>query len=159
MLAGTVLAFVFRDAHSILFIDYLEKGRTINSEYYMAFLVRSNEEIAKNDPIKKKKVLFHEDNAPFHKSIATTAKLHDLHFELLSHLPYSPDLAPRDYYLFADLKGMRLRNLFGSNEEVIAKTKAYFEAKDKSFYKKGIEILEKPLHECIITFERDYVDE
>ena len=32
---------------------------------------------------------------------------------------------------------------FGSNEEVIAETQAYFEAKDKSFYKKGIEILEQ----------------
>ena len=30
---------------------------------------------------------------------------------------------------------------FGSNEEVIAKTEAYFENKGKSFYKKGIEKL------------------
>ena len=34
MAAGKVLASVFWDAHSILFIDYLKKGRTINSEYY-----------------------------------------------------------------------------------------------------------------------------
>ena len=31
---------------------------------------------------------------------------------------------------------------FGSNEEVIAETEAYFEVKDKSFYKHGIEKLE-----------------
>ena len=31
--AGKVMAFVFWDAHSILFIDYLEKGKTINSDY------------------------------------------------------------------------------------------------------------------------------
>ena len=47
---GKVLASVFWDAHGILFIDYLEKGRTINSEYYMVFLVRLKEEIEKNDP-------------------------------------------------------------------------------------------------------------
>lgn len=35
-LAGKVMASVFWDAHGILFIDYLEKGKTINSEYYMA---------------------------------------------------------------------------------------------------------------------------
>ena len=50
MLAGNVLAFIFWDAHSILFIDYLEKRRTTNSEYYMALLEPLKKEIAKNDP-------------------------------------------------------------------------------------------------------------
>ena len=31
--------------------------------------------------------------------------------------------------------------IFGSNEKVIAKNEAYFEAKDKLFYEKGIEML------------------
>ena len=44
---GKVLASVFWDALGILFIDYLEKGRTINSEYYIALLVHLKEEIAK----------------------------------------------------------------------------------------------------------------
>ena len=69
--------------------------------------------------MKKKKVLFHQDNAPCHKSIATMAKLFELHFELLPHPPYSFDLAPRDYCLFADLKRMLQEKKFGSNEEVV----------------------------------------
>ena len=67
-----------------------------------------------------------------------------LHFELLPHPPYSPDLGPSGYYLLADLKIMLHGKRFGSNGKVIAETEAYFEAKDKSFYKKGIEMLEKP---------------
>ena len=47
---------------------------------------------------------------------------------------------------------------FGSNEEVIAETEAYFESKDESFYKKGIEKLEKRWNECI-TLEGNYIDE
>ena len=47
---------------------------------------------------------------------------------------------------------------FVSNEEVIAETEAYFEAKDKSFYKHGIEKLEKRWNYCI-TLEGDYIDE
>ena len=31
--AGKVMASVFWDAHGIIFIDYLEKGKTINSDY------------------------------------------------------------------------------------------------------------------------------
>ena len=67
MSADKVSPSVFWDAHGILF-DYLEKGRTTNSEYYIALLVRLKREIAKKRPqMKKKKVFFHQDNAPCHK--------------------------------------------------------------------------------------------
>ena len=33
---GKILDSVFGDAQGILFIDFLEKGRTINSEYYIS---------------------------------------------------------------------------------------------------------------------------
>ncbi|XP_025156069.1 histone-lysine N-methyltransferase SETMAR-like [Harpegnathos saltator] len=46
--AGKVMASVFWDAHGIIFIDYLEKGKTINSEYYIALLERLKAKIAKN---------------------------------------------------------------------------------------------------------------
>ena len=58
--AGEVMASVFWDAHSILFIDYLEKGKTINSDYYIALLDRLSVEIKKKRPdMQKKKVLCH----------------------------------------------------------------------------------------------------
>ena len=41
------MASVFLDVHGILFIDYLEKGKTINSDYYMALLDRLSSEIKK----------------------------------------------------------------------------------------------------------------
>jgi hypothetical protein len=45
---GKVMASVLRDARGIIFIDYPEKGQTINSEYYMALLKRLNDESRKN---------------------------------------------------------------------------------------------------------------
>ena len=56
--AGKFLASVFWDAQGILITDYLEKGRRINSEYYIALLVCMKEEIAKKRPPKKKKCSF-----------------------------------------------------------------------------------------------------
>ena len=127
-----------------LFINYLEKGKTINSDYYIALLDRSSAEIRRKRPhMQMEKVLFHQDNAPCHKSMKTMVKLNELSFELLPHPPYSPDLAPSDYWLFAVLKEMLQGKRLGYNEEVIAETKAYFESKDESFYKEGIENLEK----------------
>jgi [histone H3]-lysine36 N-dimethyltransferase SETMAR len=72
-----------------------------------------------NDEIKKKSAPF-EDNVLCLKSIKTTAKLHELGYELFSHPPYSPDLAPSHFFLFADLKRMVAGKKFRTNEEVIA---------------------------------------
>jgi [histone H3]-lysine36 N-dimethyltransferase SETMAR len=80
-------------------------------------------------------VLFHQDNALCHKSIKTTAKLHESGYDLLSHPPYSPDLASSDFFLFADLKRMLVGKKFSTNEEIIVETEAYFEAISKSYYK------------------------
>ena len=110
-----------------LFIDYLEKGRTINIKYYIALLVSLKEELVKKRPqMKKKNVLFHQDNAPGHKLIVTMAKLHGLHFELLPHSPYSPDVAHSGYWLFVDLKRMLQRKRFSSKEEVISENWGVF---------------------------------
>ena len=47
----------------------------------MALLVRLKQEISKNQlQMKKKKMLFHQDNTLCHKSIAAMAKLHESHF-------------------------------------------------------------------------------
>ena len=99
--------------------------------------------------MKKKKVLFHQDNTPCHKSLVTMAKLHELGFELLPHPPSDST---------ADLKKMLQGKRFVSNDEVIAETYSYFGAKDKSFYTAGIEKLEKLWNECI-SLEEDYVNE
>ena len=58
--AGKILAFIFWDTQGILFINYLEKGRTNNSEYYIALLVRLKEEIFKKQPQMKKNCSFTE---------------------------------------------------------------------------------------------------
>jgi len=54
--------------------------------------------------LQKKKIIFHQDNAPAHKSVLTMAKIKELQFELLEHPPYPPDLALSDFWLFPHLK-------------------------------------------------------
>jgi [histone H3]-lysine36 N-dimethyltransferase SETMAR len=85
--------------------------------------------------------MHHQDNALVHKSNKTTAKLHELGYELLSHSPYAPDLAPSDFCMLADLKRMLAGKKFNTNEKVIAETEAFFEAMSKSYYKNSIEKL------------------
>ena len=97
--AGKVMASLFLDTHGILFLDHLEKGKTINIDYYMAVLDRLSAEIKKNRPhMQKKKVLHHQGNASCHEPMKTMVKLNELSFKLLPHPPYSPDMAPSDYW-------------------------------------------------------------
>jgi [histone H3]-lysine36 N-dimethyltransferase SETMAR len=106
----------------------------------MALLERLYDEIKKKQPHLKKSA-FHQDNALCHKSIKTTALLHELGYEMLSHPSYSPDLAPSDLFVFANLKRMFAGKKFSTNEEVIVETEAYFEVISKSYCKNGIEKL------------------
>ncbi|EFN64908.1 Histone-lysine N-methyltransferase SETMAR, partial [Camponotus floridanus] len=66
------------------------------------------------------------------------AKLHELRYELLPHPPYSPDLAPCDFFLFPNMKKWLAGKKFSSNEEVIAETEAYFGEFDKSYFLEGL---------------------
>ena len=84
--------------------------------------------------------------------------MNELSFEMLPHPPYSPDLAPQRLLSVCRTQKMLQGKRFYSNDEVITETNAYFEAKDKSFYKKGVEMLEKRWTDCV-AFEGDYVDE
>ncbi|GFT47543.1 histone-lysine N-methyltransferase SETMAR [Trichonephila clavipes] len=49
-------------------------------------------------------VVIHQDNARPHTSVVTRQKLSELGWEIFMHPPYSPDLAPSDYYLFLALQ-------------------------------------------------------
>lgn len=154
-----VMASVFWDAKGILLIDYLQTGRTITGEYYCSLLDQLDEKIREKRPgLKKKKIIFHQDNAPAHKSVRTMAKFQELHYELLEHPPYSPDLAPSDFYLFPNLKRFLRGKRFSSNEEVIAAVDGYFEDLPENHFKNGICGLENRWKMCF-EIKGEYVEE
>ena len=101
-------------------------------------------------------MLFHQDNARLHTCVVTMAKIHKLGYELLPRPAYSPDLASCDYFLFQNLKKCLVGKRFGSNEEVITETNAYFERLEKTYYLEGIKKLEKRWTKRI-DLKRDYV--
>ena len=86
-----VLASVFWDQDSILLIDYLPKGQTINAEYHSSLLVQLKDILKEKHRGKfTKGFLFLHDNAPAHQTLVTQKKLAYLGFRCLDHPPYSP---------------------------------------------------------------------
>ena len=101
--ANKFMATVFWDARGMIYIDHLEKEKTITGAYYALLLHLSSEEIKKKRP-HLKKILFHQDNVRVHTSAVSMAKIIELKFVLLQLPPYLPDLASSDFVLFPNLK-------------------------------------------------------
>jgi histone-lysine N-methyltransferase SETMAR len=105
----------------------------------------------------KEKIIFHQDNAPAHRSVLVMGKLRDLHYELLEHPPYSPDLAPSDFYLFQKLKLFLAGQHFSSNQEAIAAVEGYYADLMKNHFREEIMALEHCWNKCT-SLKGDYVE-
>jgi hypothetical protein len=53
--------------------------------------------------------MLHDDNAPYHRALLVHEFLANHNMLLLPHPPYSPDLAPVDFFLFPKMK-MQLKS-------------------------------------------------
>ena len=94
-------------------------------------------------------VLLFQDNAPAHMSQVAMIAATECGFEVLPHPPYSPDMAPSDFYLSPKLKSNLRGTQFGSNEGVIAAVNEYLEDQVNDFYLEGVSTLEQRWTKCI----------
>ena len=88
--------------------------------------------------VNRKDVIFHHKNATPHTSLASRQKLLSLGCEVVLHPPYSPDLAPSDYYLFRSLQNSLNGKTFNDDDAVKSHLVQFFADKDQKFYEHGI---------------------
>ncbi|XP_035723709.1 histone-lysine N-methyltransferase SETMAR-like [Vespa mandarinia] len=129
----------------IVFFEILPDNTIINSEVYCHQLDKLNDALQQKRPelINRKGVVFHQDNARPHTSLVSRQKLLQLEWDTMLHPPYSPDLAPSDYYLFRSLQNFLDGKTFTSNEEVKNHLDQFFASKDQKFCERGIMLLPK----------------
>lgn len=63
-------------------------------------------------------ILLHHDNASSHTALRTREFLENSGLKTLPHPPYSPDLAPCDFWLFSRIKDELRGKRFSTNEEL-----------------------------------------
>ena len=94
-----VMATVFWDSEGVMLVDFLEGKKTVTGAYYVKFLTQLRAKLAEKRPGKLHcGILFHHDNALAHSSRIVKDVLREFRWELLPHLPYSPDLVPSDFF-------------------------------------------------------------
>ena len=98
---------------------------------------------------------FHQDNAPVHNSVFVTDYWTKMDINTVPHSPYSPDLAPCDFWLFPKLRGCRYEII---EEMKVAVTKVIDTLIQEDFHGSFQKLLER-YNKCIAAgrdnFERD----
>ena len=96
----------FFDSTGMIYMHWVPTGQTVNKEYYDEVLGEVRKRFRRKMPALFKSGLWHvhQDNAPVNNSILVTDYLTKMGIKTASHPPYSPDLAPCDFWLFPKLK-------------------------------------------------------
>ena len=116
-------------SQGVIMIDYLEQGCTINGAYDAGELRQLRQDIARKKQGKLTHGVLHAlaGQPPAHTSQVAMTAATECGFEILPHPPYSPDMAPPDFYLFPKLK-LHLygtQSEYGSNEGIIEAVNKY----------------------------------
>ena len=77
-----------------------------------------------------------------YKSRTLRATIRKCDFVEVKHPPYSPDLAPSDYFLFRNVKNFLHGGRFPDDNAVKEAVTGYFDTQDVSFFSEGIRSLE-----------------
>ena len=138
-----VLLSVWWDYEGIVYFELLPPNRTINSVVYIEQLTKLNNAVEEKRPelTNRKSVVFHRDDARPHASLVTRQKLLELGWDVLPHPPYSPDLAPSDYFLFRSLQNSLNGKNFNNDDDIKSYLIQFFANKNQKFYERGIIML------------------
>jgi histone-lysine N-methyltransferase SETMAR len=85
-------------------LTFLPRGLSVNAALFQELVVKPLSKINSSLP-KGENLLIHWDNAPAHRATTTTSLIEKRKLTLIPQPPYSPDLAPSDFFLFGYIKG------------------------------------------------------
>jgi transposase len=111
--------------------DYIEKvlavirqnvpcGETVNKEFYLNVLKRLTAAVRRKRPEAwtNNTWMLQHDNAPAHVSLSFREFLTKREASVVPQTPYSPELAPADFFLFPNLKSSLKGRRFQTVEEI-----------------------------------------
>jgi histone-lysine N-methyltransferase SETMAR len=108
----------FFDTEGIMHKEFVPPGQTMNGNFYCEVLKLLREK----RPVKwcNNSWALHHDNAPAHTLLLVRRFFPSMKMSHPPHHPYSPDLAPCDFFLFPKMKLKLKGQRFESSEEIQA---------------------------------------
>jgi len=103
--------------------EFVIRNTTVNSEYYKGLLERLRKDVRRKRPEKwTNGFILHHDNVPYHTMLLVRQFLSNKNITVSPHPPYSPDLAPLDFWLFPKVKMTMKGKRFESIQDIEAAT-------------------------------------
>ena len=112
------MVIVFFDAKGIAHHEFVPPGQTVNAEYYKEVLQRLNHRVTRVRKEIQTSWKLHHDNAQSHTAFVVTSYLTRIGVATIPQPPYSPDLAPANFFLFPRLKRELKRHHLGTLKNV-----------------------------------------
>ena len=106
--------------------EFVPPGQTVNAAFYIEVLKCLQENVRRKRPDqwRNNTWLLHCDSAPANAALLTRGFLTDNNMTVVPIPPYSPDLAPSDFFLFPKLKMKLKGRRFQLLEEIQAELQA-----------------------------------
>ena len=141
-----LLMIPFFHSTGMIYMHWVPTGQTVNKEYYVEVLREFRKRFHRKRPalFKSGQWHFHQDNAPIHSSVLVTDYLSKMGIKTVPQPPYSPDLAPCDFWLFPKLRGCRYET---TEEMKDAVTKVIDTLTQEDFHRAFQKLLER--YKCI----------
>ncbi|KAK6756292.1 hypothetical protein RB195_014599 [Necator americanus] len=119
-----------------------QAGDEMPDPFVKGLLQRLADDIRKEHP-KLDNIRLLYDNARRHIAKKTSQKILELGWDVLSHPPYSPDLALSDYHLLRSLQHHPEEKRYDDHDCLENDFQAFFASKSSEFYAKGIRDIER----------------
>ena len=147
---------VWWDWEGMVHWEMLERNATVNKKLYIAQLHHVNEAIRLKRPHRQGQTILLHDNARPHVAQVVKASLQELEWKVLQHPPYSPDLAPTDYYLFRSLSNHMRGVTFDNEEDLKNWLNKFFDTRPGDFWRNSIDKLVERWEE-VISSNGEYI--
>ena len=122
--AVKVMLITYFDVRGLVHAEFVPPGQSVNQDFNIEVLRRLREAVRRKRPAlwQSGDWWLHQGNAPAHKALRFKRFHTKNGMTLLSHTPYSPDLAPCDFFLFPKMKKELKGQRFEDVEEVKQKS-------------------------------------
>ena len=129
----------------------VKKGHTVTGKLYANSILPEvfSNFMKKRGRTSVRDVMLHHDNAAPHKSAVVMEYLRKEWIKLLPHPPYSPDIAPCDFFLFPQIKKELKGKSFNNVKNLARAIQAVVESIPKANYEKSFQSWQNCLQCCI----------
>ena len=145
---------IFFNWQGLIHKEFVPEGETTNAVYYKGVMERLLNRIWRVRPgmCEIWWLVWFASQRPVGKQFLAQWKV-----TVLDHPPYSPDLAPADYFLFPKVKSHLKRHLFDSISDIQKAVTSTLNTTEKDDFYKGIQKLYERANLCV-QLEGIYVE-